>query len=146
MVCTFFGHRQIQKKIEPILRSTLIDLIENHEVYLFYVGTHGDFDRMVVRVLNDLSVRYPISFFVVLAYLPERCSHITRSDDPDMIFPEGIETVPKRFAISYRNKWMIQQSDYVVTYVVDPVGSGAAQFKALAVKQGKRIIELADAL
>ena len=52
------------------------------------------------------------------------------------------ETVPKRFAIFYRNKWMIERSDYVVTYVTHQIGSGAAQFKELAEKQGKIVIEL----
>ena len=144
MICTFFGHRQMQKEIEPILRSTLIDLIENHSVRQFYVGNHGDFDRMVVRVLNDLYVYHPISYSVVLAYLPKRRDNIVPTINPNTIFPEGIETVPKRFAISYRNKWMIQHADYVVTYVVNPIGSGAAQFKALAERRGKKVIELAD--
>ena len=47
MTCTFFGHRYVPQKIEPTLRSTLIDLIENHGADLFYVGNHGDFDAMV---------------------------------------------------------------------------------------------------
>ena len=51
--------------------------------------------------------------------------------------------MPLRFAISYRNKWMIEQSDYVVTYVNHSWG-GAAQFKELAEKKGKTVIELND--
>ena len=38
MVCTFFGHKDTPKEIEPTLRSTLIDLIENKNVNVFYVG------------------------------------------------------------------------------------------------------------
>lgn len=146
MVCTFFGHRQVHKIIEPILRSTLIDLIEHHEVNLFYIGNHGDFDALVLKVLKDLSARYPITCYVVLAYMPGKRGDAEQRNDPDTILPEGIETVPKRFAITFRNKWMIRQSDYVVTYVVNPIGSGAAQFKLFAEKQRKRIIELADAM
>ncbi len=56
---------------------------------------------------------------------------------------KGIETVPKRFAISWRNKWMIEQSDVVVTYVTHGFG-GAWQFKALAQRQGKTVIELSE--
>ena len=48
-VCTFFGHRDTPKKIEPILKSTLIDLIENKKVDLFYIGNQGNFDYMVRR-------------------------------------------------------------------------------------------------
>ena len=70
MVCTFFGHKDTPKEIEPTLRSTLIDLIENKNVNVFYVGNNGNFDTMVRRQLEDLSQTYPIAYSVVLAYLP----------------------------------------------------------------------------
>ena len=141
-VCTFFGHRIVPKEIEPTLRSTLIDLIINHNVNLFYVGNHGEFDSMVRRVLRELSTEYPIRYYVVLAYMPKKRSGIDPTDYSDTILPESIETAPKRFAINYRNKWMIEQSDFVVTYVVHDAVSGAAQFKRLAERKAKKIIEL----
>ena len=70
MVCTFFGHKDTPKEIEPTLRSTLIDLIENKNVTVFYVGNNGNFDTMVRHQLEDLSHIYPITYSVVLAYLP----------------------------------------------------------------------------
>ena len=140
--CTFFGHRYVSQNIEPTLRSTLIDLIENHKVDLFYVGNHGGFDAMVRRVLRELSDKYPIRYYVVLAYMPTKRGEFDCNDYSDTILPDGIETVPKRFAITYRNKWMIEQSDFVVTYVVHDAASGAAQFKRLAVRRGKKIREL----
>lgn len=139
MVCTFFGHKEIPKEIEPTLRSTLIDLIENKNVTVFYVGNNGSFDTMVRHQLEDLSKTYPITYSVVLAYLPtekNKYDNLTNT-----IYPEGLETVPKRFAISRRNKWMIQQSDVVVTYVTHTFG-GAAQFKELAERQSKDVVEL----
>ena len=59
MTCTFFGHRYVQKEIEPMLRSTLIDLIDNHDCSLFFVGNQGEFDAMVTGILFELSDRYP---------------------------------------------------------------------------------------
>ena len=142
MVCTFFGHRFISDKTEPALRSALVDLIENRGVDLFYVGNHGSFDGMVRRVLRELSKKYEIRYFVVLAYIPEKRDGSDHDDYSDTILPDGIETVPKRFAITYRNKWMLRGSDYVVTYVTHEIGSGAAQFKNLAEKWGKTVIEI----
>ena len=143
MVCTFFGHKDTPKEIEPTLRSTLIDLIENKNINVFYVGNNGNFDTMVRRQLEDLSRIYPITYSVVLAYLP---TEKNKYDDlSNTIYPEGIETVPKRFAISWRNKWMIQQSDIVVTYVTHNFG-GAAQFKEMAVKQKKKVLEISCSL
>ena len=141
MVCTFFGHKDTPKEIEPTLRSTLIDLIENKNVNVFYVGNNGNFDTMVRRQLEDLSQTYPIIYSVVLAYLPtekNKYDNLTNT-----IYPEGIESVPKRFAISWRNKWMIQQSDIVVTYVTHNFG-GAAKFKTLAEKSGRAIYSISS--
>ena len=134
---TFFGHRDTPKEIEPALRLTLIDLIENKNETVFYVGNHGKFDAMVRRQLEDLSKIYPIKYYVVLAYMP------SKNDNPDehSILPEGIESVPRRFAINYRNKWMLTKSDIVVTYVTRNFG-GAAKFNKLAEKKKKTTINL----
>lgn len=141
MTVTFFGHKDTPEEIEPTLRSTLIDLIENHDATVFYVGNNGNFDTMVRRQLENLSQTYPITYNVVLAYLPTKKSEY--DDYTNTIYPEGLETAPKRFAISYRNKWMIRQSDVVVTYVTRTHG-GAWQFKAMAERQGKTVIELSE--
>ena len=141
MTATFFGHKDTPKKIEPTLRSTLIDLIENKNVNVFYVGNNGNFDTMVRRQLEDLSHTYPVTYSVVLAYLPtekNKYNNLTNT-----IYPEGLETFSKRFAISRRNKWMIQQSDIVVTHVTHSFG-GAAQFKEMAEKQNKNVVELSN--
>ena len=57
------------------------------------------------------------------------------------VFPEGLESVPPRYAIDRRNRWMLDRSDYVVTYVRNPYG-GAAKYKELAIKKHKTVIEL----
>ena len=50
--CTFFGHRDCPETIKPKLRSTIIDLIENHNVDMFYVGNQGRFDAIVRGVVR----------------------------------------------------------------------------------------------
>ncbi len=141
MTVTFFGHKDTPKEIEPTLRTTLVDLIENHGATEFYVGNNGSFDTMVRHQLEELSQVYPITYNIVLAYIPTKKSEY--DDYTNTILPEGIESVPKRFAISYRNKWMLEQSDIVVTYVTHTYG-GAAQFKEMAERQGKMVIELSE--
>lgn len=139
LTCTFFGHKDAPQTIEAALRETLKNLIERKNITVFYVGNHGQFDFYVRKVLRELVGHYPtIRYHVVLSYLPV---HQTDCDHSDTLLPEGIETVPKRFAISWCNKWMLRRSDYVVTYVTHSWG-GAAQFKALAEKQGKTVINL----
>ena len=141
MTVTFFGHKDTPKEIEPTLRTTLVDLIENHDATKFYVGNNGIFDTMVRHQLEELSHTYSITYNVVLAYLPTKKNEY--DNFTNTLLPEGIETAPKRFAISYRNKWMVEQSDVVVTYVTHSFG-GAAEFKELAERQGKMVIELSE--
>ena len=45
------------------------------------------------------------------------------------------------YAISWRNNWMLKQSDYVVTYIAHSYG-GAAQYARKAKKQFKKVIDL----
>ena len=124
----------------PALRDAIVGLIENDEVRNFYVGNQGNFDRMVRNALEELSCKYKINYTVVLAYFPKekdnKLSALT-------VMPDGIERVHPRFAISYRNKWMLNKADYVVTYVTYSWG-GAAKFKEMAKKKNKKVINITN--
>lgn len=136
--CTFFGHRDCPASVKPKLRAVLVELIQQKNVTRFYVGNQGAFDAMAYSVLQELSAHYPqICCTVVLAYLP------AAGEAPllDSILPEGIETVPRRFCILWRNRWMLEHADYVVTYIVHPQG-GAARFAQLAEKKQKAVYNL----
>ena len=140
--CTFFGHRDCPETIKPKIREAIIDLIENHGVTMFYVGNQGNFDRMVRSALKEVITAYPgIGYAVVLAYMPSAKVANLSEDFSDTMLPEGIEKVPKRFAIPWRNRWMIEHADYVVTYVTRSCG-GSAKFQGIAIKMDKRIYDL----
>ena len=140
--CTFFGHRDCPDSLKPKLLSVVIDLITNHGVDMFYVGNQGAFDRLVRGVLKEITQEYPpVQYAVVLAYMPSARSAPT--DTSDTMLPEGIELVHPRYAISWRNNWMLQQSDFVVAYVTHSWG-GAAQYVQKANRSGKTVINLFD--
>lgn len=137
--CAFFGHRDCPSTIQPALRAALLDLIENHAADTFYIGNQGHFDFYARTILQELTQIYPhIRYTVVLAYLPKN-----EVFPFPTLFPSGIETVPVRFAIPFRNKWMLQRADFVLSYVTHSWG-GAAQFVEWAEKQRKIIIPLAN--
>ena len=136
--CTFFGHRDCPETIKPYLREVLVDLITNQGVDTFYVGNQGRFDGIVRSVLRELEKEYPeIRYAVVLAYLPGKKNEY--DDFSDTILPEGIEAVHPRYAIDWRNRWMLQRSDFVVTYITHPWG-GAAKFAEKAKREGKTVV------
>ncbi len=137
--CTFFGHRDCPDTLRPDIENAVRELIEHRGVTLFYVGHQGRFDALVRSVLREMKAAYPqIEYAVVLSYLPEKGRG---TDAADTLFPEGIETVPKRFAISWRNRWMLQRADFVVSYLRHDWG-GAAAWAEKAKRQGKTVVEI----
>ena len=143
MICTFFGHKVVPESIENDLQRVLIDLIKNKNVDLFYVGNQGHFDALVRKNLNFLKSIFPnITYYVVLAYMPKENSKLNTNNFSDTIYPEGLEFTPPKYAIDKRNRWMLDKSEYVVTYVKTTFG-GAYKFKSLAEKKGKIVINLA---
>ena len=136
----FFGHRDVTHDIRSKLQFIIEQLITEKQINTFYVGHQGQFDSMVYSVLKEMKVKYPhIRYIVVLAYMPDE--HINELYGEDTIYPEGLETVPRRFAISKRNDWMIQHSDYAVCYVHKITG-GAAKFREKAEKKGLKVIDV----
>lgn len=140
--CTFFGHRDAPSNIAHYLRAAIIDLIENRGVDLFYVGNQGAFDRTAIRVLRGLKEAYPqIQYYVVLAYVPQNKERLGLEDSDSTLYPECLDKTPPKYAIIKRNRWMIERADFVITYVTHITG-GAADFKALAERKGKTVINL----
>ncbi len=140
MVCTFFGHRDAPSSLEDTLKEAIIRLIQQEKVDVFYVGNQGKFDAMVRRVLKMLLGEFPhIRYAVVLAYMPTEKDK--GRDFSDTLFPDSLESVPRRAAIAARNRWMIEKAEYVIAYAKVPYG-GAADAVALAEKKGKTIIHI----
>ena len=137
--CTFFGHRDCPELVKPALQAAIEHLICCCAVDRFYVGNHGKFDRMVLATLRMLAEDYPwIRYEVVLAYIPQRNQLL---DGTYTVLPEGIEQVPKRFAIDFRNRWMLERADYVIAAIDHPWG-GAAKYVQRAERIGKEVIHL----
>lgn len=138
--CTFFGHRECYGLEESELRAEIEKLIRDG-VDTFYVGNHGMFDTMVRKVLRQLEKKYThITCSVVLAYLP---AGKKVEDMSNTIYPAGLELQPLKFAIEYRNKWMIEAADYCLCYVCHSWG-GVYKFAELAERRGLRVINLGN--
>ena len=141
MTCCFFGHRDTPSHIADQLLPLLRRLVEEKKIDRFLVGNEGVFDRMVASSLAEIKKEHPaLGCYVVLAYMPK----IQSEPLPlETIYPEGLESVPKRFAIDRRNRWMLKQSDVTVCYVRNSIGN-AARYLEIAQKNGKTIVNLAD--
>lgn len=142
-MCCFFGHGDAPQYIAPQIEAAVEKLIQSKMANEFLVGNQGQFDRMALAVLRSMKERYPqITYRVVLPYMPKSGDTGSGYADGETLLPEGIECVHPRYAISWRNKWLVEQSDLVICYVTHSWG-GAVQFVKLAERKGKEIINLA---
>lgn len=144
MVCTFFGHRYTPASVEPRLEACVDELISGGTADRFYLGNHGEFDAMALRVLRRAKKRHPhINYTVILAYPPTYRS-LEQLLPEEIFLPEGMENADPMTAIIQRNRWMTDRSDMVVCYIDHPEG-GAAIAVNYAKKLKKDIYNLAMA-
>ena len=80
-VC-FFGHSDAPWRIQPKLREVILDLIDNEGADEFYVGNHGNFDRMAIAVLSELSETRAFRFYIVLISTVRKRKSPRRSRNP----------------------------------------------------------------
>lgn len=141
MTVAFCGHAQISQseKIEKWLYDVTQKLIEQGAT-TFYLGSYGAFDSLAASVLREQKKWYSqIELVLVLAYL--NTGRDTSGYDSTVYPP--LETVPRRFAISHRNRWMVESADVVVAYVLHDWG-GAATTLRCAKQKKKQIISYRD--
>lgn len=143
-ICCFAGHANIPNKEEGKikLRTEIINLIENEKVTTFYSGGKGDFDWLCAKAVDELRKDYPfIKSYWVLSYMPKEKDDYTESVSKifdDTVYP-NIENVPQRFAIVKRNKWLVNNSDFLIAYVEHDWGGA---YKTLEYAEKRRKIKI----
>lgn len=141
MICAFFGHRSCPFAVEKTLEEEIENVILGADADTFYVGNKGSYDRVVQSALKNIKDRYPyIKMYIVLDYIPTKKVEF---EEFEIIVPDNIENVPKRFAMSHRNKWMVNECDFAVVYCVNTVGNTQKHIDMLR-RKGKEVINIAD--
>ena len=114
----FIGHREANERLLPELIEAIERLITEEQVFCFYVGGYGGFDRIAATAVKQAKLHYPeISLMLVLPYHPaERPVEAPYGFD-GTYYPKGLEKVPRRFAIVKSNKIMVDTSDWLIAYV-----------------------------
>ena len=147
MIVAFCGHAQFSKseKHEKKLLAFLKENIGDQPADM-YLGGYGDFDRFAYDCCKKYKETHPrISLVFVTPYLTIEYQknhldyQITKYDS--ILYPE-IENKPKRYAITYRNKYMVEKADFVVAYVSHNWGGAYTTYK-YAERKNKKIFNLA---
>lgn len=139
MVVTFCGHKEItgSDELHDRLLSVLRDLI-SEGADSFLLGGYGAFDGLAASAVCELQAEFPhIHSTLVLPYI-DRCFNTELYNDS--VYPP-LENVPRRFAISRRNEWMVDQADVIVAFVTHGWGGAAATLR-YAERKKKRVISI----
>ena len=126
--CFFIGHREAPPSLLPRLQASVAEKIESQHILHFVVCHYGMFDTLAAQAVLDAKKRRPEVTLTLLLPYPMSC--IPAGFDGTFT-PPGIETVSRRFAIVYANRYMIAHSDCLIAYVTH-TGSNAARFLAMA--------------
>lgn len=141
-ICTFFGHRHIPVGLEANFEQAVTNLINNEEVDTFWVGGHGEFDKMAAACIRNLQTQYPhIRLILIVAYARQLHAYGDIFPFDGFDYPLEAENAPQKFAISARNRYMAANADFVIAYVRKDYG-GAYEALQTARSHGKPVLNL----
>ncbi len=120
MKCAFIGFEHTSDNIVEKLEETIVDLIKNYGVDIFYIGNHYDFDIMMKKLLCSIKHYYPnITYQVIFAYLPGEKEIGQFMFSVNAFYPNDMEDDFSEKAIIKRNEWMLNNADFVVYVTIN---------------------------
>lgn len=149
--CSFFGHRHLyddESLIFDLLLKQIEPLILNGGYTDFVFGGYGKFDDLALKAVKSLKAKYPqIKTVYAQAYYKYKdidgMEQLKRLYD-EVYYPQ-LEEKPLKFAIFYRNRAMIDVSDYCIFYVCNDDG-GAFEALKYAKRKNKELFNIAERL
>ena len=150
MTISFVGHafipseELVKNRVKDVLRAN----VKKDEPVRFYLGGYGDFDKISALCCKDLKNELSdVEIILVLPYLSfskdGKIGSLIEDGAYDATLFPPIENVPKRFAISRRNEWMIENSDLIIAFVKNSYG-GAYKSLRYAMRKNRKIINLCE--
>lgn len=148
MIVTFCGHADYcrTKEHEQKILAFLEEKIGNQPADI-YLGGYGNFDEFAYDLCKEYKKSHSnVSLQFITPYISESYQRnrlkYEKCRYDGIIYPE-IEYKPPRFAISYRNRWMVEKADFVVAYINHEWG-GAYKTYVYAKEKEKIIFNLGE--
>ena len=146
-VVSLFGHREIDdwRRLEGRLAPIIRDLLGKGRFTSFLIGRHGEFDEQAASIIKRIQKEVGAENSEIVLVLPYAVADVVYYEAyyDGILLPEALYGAHPKNAISAKNKWMIEQSDLVLTYVTHPSG-GACQAMKYAKRLGKKTINLPE--
>ena len=133
--CFFIGHRDAPETLRSLLDASVKRHINEYGVTEFGVGHYGRFDYMAAGAVQRAKERHPeVTLTLLLPYYP---FPYNTSDYDSTYYPEGMENIPKPFAIVRANEHMIKNCEYLICYDAGVVGNTGKLVKKALRRQAK---------
>ena len=124
MICFFIGHRNAPETIKSLLAKVVEQHIAEYGVTEFVVGHYGAFDRLAASAVRDAKMRHPdVALTLLMPYYPYKYWEEVADEYDGSIYPEGMEKVPKPYAIVQANQYMVRHSNFLICYNKDNIGN-----------------------
>lgn len=155
--CAFLGNNydkyssshHTPPKLKEQLKKEIINLIENENVDTFLVGEIGGYEITCYDIVLEVQKKYPqICILLVISQMTELHKMGDNNDNyiikrrgfDDFILPPKCEFGYKRLCIVYRNRFIIENTDFIIAY--NKYTGKAYNFCKQAQKKGVKVIEL----
>lgn len=149
--CFFIGHRDAPESIRAKLFEVVEHLTMENYVTDFIVGHYGDFDRMAISAVQQTICKYPEKESLAVMLEPYLLDNRPIPPLPhyfdNYYYPEGLESVPKRYCVEKANQLALDQADYLVAYVKHEGGNAAKLLRRARRMEKKgyiKVINLAE--
>jgi len=147
---TFAGHRNVfnsgavREQVDAAIASILTEGTE----FNFYSGGMGEFDKLCESAVRSAKVAHTeltIKLVYVSPYM--RNSFNTQRDYyeyhyDDILIPMELAGVHYKGAITKRNRWLVDNADYLIAYIRRDHGGAYATMRYAERKKSCRIIHI----
>ena len=133
LTVSLFGHReiddlrQLNEQITPLIR----DILQADAYVVFLIGRNGEFDEHVASVIKVIQKEVGTENSEIALVLPYTVADLIYYEAyyDSIIIPEAVHHAHPKSAITRKNRWMIEQSDLVITYTERDEGGAYTAMK-----------------
>ena len=146
VIISFFGHADFPKSSE--YKAKILEVLEQNirdSSACMYLGGYGDFDALAYecckiykKLHSDTTLVY-VTPYITEDYQKNHLQYI-RCNYDEILYP-SIEGKPLRFAITYRNRWIVDHADLLICGISHSWG-GAYEAYKYAKRKKKMIINI----
>ena len=143
-ICFFIGHRDAPESIYDRLLQAVERHISGYGVTDFVVGRYGNFDCLAARAVIEAKQHHSdITLTLLMPYYRADSEPLPVGFDGSL-FPDDLETVPKRAAILRANQYMIHHCDYLIAYDAGRIGNTRRLVAEAEKIEGLHIVNIAS--